>query len=185
MRRFFVQDLHGPSLRLDPATSHHLLRVVRIGRDEEVTLFDGQGLQRRARLDHMDEEIAVLKPLAPPSEARAPTSLHVWLGLPKNPAADMAVRMATEGGATHICPFFAERSTVRSDRQERHRRIAASAAGQCGRADIPTILPVQSLSDLLSSRAPDVQLFIATPAGTRAARPQSSGGLRGFPRGWQ
>lgn len=176
MRRFFVQDLEGACLTLDPTTSHHLLRVVRIGRDEEVLLFDGKGLQRRACLDRVQDGLAVLRPLSPPIEAHAHKPLHVWLGLPRNPAADMAVRMATEAGATHICPFFAERSSVRSDRRDRLIRIASSAAGQCGRSDIPTVFPVQSLADLLSSRPPDLHLWVATPSGTRSDPPQSEAG---------
>ncbi len=178
MRRFFIQDLEGASLTLDPTASHHLLRVVRIGRDEEVLLFDGRGLQRRACLDRVQDELAVLRPLSPPTEARAPRPLQVWLGLPRNPAADLAVRMATEAGATHICPFFAERSMVRGDRQERLTRIAASAAGQCGRADIPTVEPVRSLPDLLASRPPDLELWVATPGGAQPQlRPPTGGSV--------
>jgi len=171
MRRFFVSNLTGDVLVLEPATSHHLLHVVKITRGEHVLLFDGQGQERLAALHEVRDNVAHLKPLAPARQARVTTPLHLWLGLPRNPATDLAVRMATEAGATDIHPFLAHRSTVRNDRQERLQRIAKSAAAQSGRADIPKVHPVVTLAELLADKQPDVQLFVASPDGQPAQVP--------------
>ena len=58
---------------------------------------------------------------------------------------DLAIRMATECGATHIHPTVMTRSIAKGDRAERWARIATSAAKQCKRAKPPVILPLSTL----------------------------------------
>ncbi len=67
------------------------------------------------------------------------------------------MQKATELGASRFLPWQAERSVMRLDaaraagRVRRWRRIAAEAARQCGRADVPEVEMPGSLSTALAA----------------------------------
>lgn len=155
MRRFQAPALpaQGGPVLLEPEASHHLLRVTGIAPGEAVILFDAAGLEARARLEGAQGGRALLYAEAARPAAGLPER---WLlaSLVKHEAFDLLVRMATELGATRILPVLAARSVARGDRADRWRRIAASAAAQCGRAALPAIADPIGLAEALA-RVPE------------------------------
>src|SRR5512140_3056365 len=115
---------------LTPEAAHYLRDVLRLGPGAELELFDGAGGAYPAALL---EGFTALR-LGPRREARPPLALWLVVALAKGEKLDLVVQKATELGATRICPFEAERSVVRLDRERgqartvRWRRIAAEAA---------------------------------------------------------
>lgn len=168
MRRLWVEALAAPGERvpLGPTSSHHALRVLRLPRGAEVVVFDGTGRQARASLVDVTDGAALVEVIGPATTAAPAHPLHLVLGLLKGPAMDLAVRMATEAGATDIHVVQAARSVARGDRADRWARIAASAAQQCGRADIPRVHPVVALADALGA-LPALDLRVAVPGAPR------------------
>jgi 16S rRNA (uracil1498-N3)-methyltransferase len=81
--------------------------------------------------------------------------------LAKGERMDLVVQKSTELGARAVAPFTCERSVVRlepsraAQRVERWRRIAAAAAAQCGRSDLPAIWPISSLEQVLERASQD------------------------------
>ncbi len=74
-------------------------------------------------------------------------------GVPKGQKMDFVVEKLTELGAASIIPLQSERtivSDVSPNKLERWRRLAKSAAQQCGRNDIPQIEDPLALRDLLA-----------------------------------
>lgn len=147
----------GERLTLDPGASHHLLVVCRHPRDGAVVLFDGAGGEASARLDGVvrgddgvQRAIVVAERVG---RQTARSARHLVLGLPKGPAADQAVRMAVEVGVSHVHPVLAARSVAKGDHADRWHRIAVAAAEQCGRADVPVIAPVGTLTDAVAALA--------------------------------
>lgn len=105
---------------------------------------------------------------------------HVTIaqGIPKGQKMDFVVEKLTELGVASIVPLQSERTIVAdvgSNKLERWRRLAKSAAQQCGRADIPQIAEPVSLPELLSHAGEyDVVLFpweLAAPALLREVLP--------------
>lgn len=73
-------------------------------------------------------------------------------GIPKGQKMDFVVEKLTELGVASIIPMQSERSVVTDvgpNKLERWRRLAKSAAAQCGRADIPQIADPIALTELL------------------------------------
>lgn len=138
MRRVPVPGLAAGRTRLDPATSHHLLHVLRLRRGEELGLSDGAGGLADAVLVDVDGAIAIVDVgvvrVAPISTTRV-----VLLGMPKPALVEEAVQLGTEAGATRFLLIRAERTPPGSARAERLTKIAANAAEQCGRADLPDL----------------------------------------------
>ncbi len=152
-RRFPVGHIPsvGSDVVLTGEVAHHLRDVLRLGEGDAIRLFDGYGR----------EVIAVLASVRPnevlahvEAEARTHTDvdLELIIGLPKGPAMDALVRMVTEVGVSSIRPVLADRSIARPEKADRWQRIAASAAQQCGRADIPTIHEPATLTRVLQDR---------------------------------
>ena len=172
MRRFIVDHL-APRVALDREAAHHLLEVVRIPRGGRVLLFDGAGLEAEAVLVEVREGVPILTLEGPPRAAAPPHPLHLLLGLPRGGATDDALRMATEAGATDLHPVLAHRSVARGERRGRWGRILASAAQQCGRADVPRLHPLRPLGETLEGLPEGLDGRITLPGAP--ALPEATG----------
>ncbi|MBT3218988.1 MAG: 16S rRNA (uracil(1498)-N(3))-methyltransferase [Proteobacteria bacterium] len=144
LRRFLVPSVghEGGQLRLGAKESHHLLQVLRHGRGQELVVFDGVGHQATAVLTAVEDQIAILTITNEPRLAIPDRATHLVLCIPKGNAMVNAIRMATEGGVTDIHPVTTKRTVPRGDKNERWSRVAAAAAQQCGRSDVPRIFPL-------------------------------------------
>jgi 16S rRNA (uracil1498-N3)-methyltransferase len=171
MRRFVVERIPSPGeqLELAPETAHHVVAVSRIARGEPFVLVDGKGgeavvvLSGAARVEGRELRRAPARP-----------ALHLVLSIPKGPAADHAVRMAVELGVTELHPAIAARSVVRTANVERWRRVAAAAAAQSGRSDLPVVHAPEHLA-MAAARVPsDLDRRVAVPGAD--ALPPATGG---------
>ena len=167
MRRFLVPPFPADlsQVTLDRANSHHLLNVLRIRRGETVLLFTDGSWEVEARLVDVRDEHAVLDLVGSRSPRVHLQVVHLLLGVPKGPAMDQAVRMATEAGVREIHPMRCTRSVPKGDRSERWRKIAVSATQQCGRTDVPEIHSPRPFGDVLEQHRGFAHRLIALPQG--------------------
>jgi 16S rRNA (uracil1498-N3)-methyltransferase len=164
-RRFFVSGIRhsNETLPIEGGDAHHIADVLRLHAGDRIEIVDsganafvaeltGAGKNLKARL--LNE-----KPKAPP----APVRIDLAQAVPKGPKMDAIVEKATELGVAAFLPFWCERSVahgVAGARLERWRRIARSAAAQCGRLELPAITAPLSFADLLERfNEYDVVLF--------------------------
>ncbi len=159
----FVDDLEGPEL--DDADRRHLERSLRLRSGSPLTVGDGAGNWRLARLG---AQVKVDGPvMTAPVRSR---DLVVGYAPVKGDRSDLIVQKATELGVTVITPLITERSVVRWDtdraaRQlERQRRIVREAAMQSRNARPPCLDPPQDL-DQFMTRWPGA--LLADPDGER------------------
>lgn len=139
--RFFcdVPLASGALLPLPEALAHHAVRVLRLRDGDGLVLFDGTGGEYPAVL-HVDgrQASAQLGELLP-REAELEGGITLVQGLPSGDKMDWVVEKAVELGAGRVAPISAQRSVLqlagaRADKRLAHwRRIAQSAAEQCGR----------------------------------------------------
>jgi 16S rRNA (uracil1498-N3)-methyltransferase len=172
-RRLFVpRERIGPErARLSAADVHYLSHVLRLAPGAELEVFDGRGGAYPARLCEEGEGLALV--LGPRREARGSAArVHLGFALARGERCDLVVQKATELGAAALSPLEAARSVVRLDaerraeRVRRWQRIAAEAARQCGRSDVPAVeLP-----------APLAAVMAAAPKGFRAILFHEGGG---------
>ncbi len=154
--------------RLTPEARHYLGEVLRLGPGTEIEVFDGLGGRYAGRLEDGLETVA----LGPREEARAEgAAVSLLFALAKGEKMDLVVQKATELGAARILPFAAERSVARlegaraEERARRWRKIAAEAARQCGRADVPGVAAPLSLGAALAELPPGTASFAFHPGG--------------------
>jgi 16S rRNA (uracil1498-N3)-methyltransferase len=184
VRRFRVPALPAPGERLplDAAASHHLLHVCRHPRGARLVVFDGAGSEVEVALADVDG-VAVIEGLGPPRSARPRHALHLVLALPKGPALDAALRMAVETGATHLHPALSERTIARGERPDRWERILASAAQQCGRADVPLLAPLLPLAEAAAAVPAGADRRVAVPGAERLAASEGDAAVAIGPEG--
>ena len=143
----FVAEVEAPRLSADD--HHHLVRVLRLVPGSVVTVGDGEGRWRPARLTAGVEVEATGDVVA---DARPDPAITVAFALVKGERPELAVQKLTEVGVDRIVPFTAERGVVRWDGAKAERQvgrlteIARQAAMQCRRTWLPQIEPVASFA---------------------------------------
>ena len=154
LRRVFVDRVDDRQAHAEGPPAHHLARVVRLRKGEEVELSDGRRLFRArvaiagsSRVEFtIDEELS-----APSSGPEVTLQIAVF----QFPRFEWAVEKATELGVSQITPVAAERSETHlvkasPKRLERWRRIAEQAAQQSRRLAAPTIEQVVPFEEALA-----------------------------------
>jgi 16S rRNA (uracil1498-N3)-methyltransferase len=154
--RFFVPGIHEPGdvATLEPDDARKVLVVLRRTEGARLEIVDSAGRTFAATLviDGTAARASLEFEVARPPGA----TLRITLaqGIPKGQKMDFVVEKATELGVTRIVPFASERTVVGGPREgkvERWRRIARSAAAQCGRSDVPVVDEPARFADLIAT----------------------------------
>jgi 16S rRNA (uracil1498-N3)-methyltransferase len=172
-RRVFVprERIGEGRARLDPADLHHLRDVLRLGPGAPVEVFDGEGGVHDGRLEGDALVVGPRRAVSPPAAC-----VHLAFALARGERSDLAVQKATELGVSRLLPFEAARSVVRldaaraADRQRRWQRIAAEAARQCGRGDVPEVAVPGPLAAALAAVPPGFRLLVLYEGGGEPLR---------------
>jgi 16S rRNA (uracil1498-N3)-methyltransferase len=142
--RFFVSGVFalGDAVDFAPEDARKLAVVLRSKTGDAVELVDSSGRSYAGtlRIDEQRVRAVLEREVASPSPLRLTVTLAQ--GLPKGQKMDFVVEKATELGVSRIVPFASSRTAgdgARPGKLERWRRLAKSAAQQCGRPDIPEI----------------------------------------------
>ncbi|MEZ6196089.1 MAG: RsmE family RNA methyltransferase [Planctomycetota bacterium] len=180
--RFFLREGElrpGARVTLDPEESRHLASVLRKPVGAEVSLFDGSGVEARARLVSLDRRGAELEITAREDRnRRPPRDLELLVALPRGGAADDVLRRALECGASVVRPLLCARSVHRAERKkeerrgERFERLAIAVMKLSGRNDLPRLEEPVALGDV--ALAPRTTGFFGSTDEGRQARSRRS-----------
>jgi 16S rRNA (uracil1498-N3)-methyltransferase len=174
LRRLYVPNLpdEGGAVTLGEGAARHA-RVLRLRQGDEVELFDGAGRLANARIVSVAGFVECEAAAPVIADVRA-TRVVLMLAIPKGSTLDDCVRMATELGVDEVALMQAERSVPRWDesrarsRIERLTRVAAEAAAQSERADLPIIHGPASCPDWIA-RLPEDALGVVFGARAEGA----------------
>ncbi|HTZ41262.1 MAG TPA: 16S rRNA (uracil(1498)-N(3))-methyltransferase [Syntrophales bacterium] len=158
--RIYVSPLpEGISeIKLAEETVRYLRNVLRLGHGDEVLFFDGTGWEYQGVIERFEDRSGSARIVA---RQRIPLEIPVRItlaqSLPKGDKMEFIIQKATELGVARIIPFRSSRTVPRrteeraAKRLERWRRIAAEAAEQCGRGDVPEITEALSFREALGA----------------------------------
>uniref|UniRef100_A0A0E0D633 16S rRNA (uracil(1498)-N(3))-methyltransferase n=1 Tax=Oryza meridionalis TaxID=40149 RepID=A0A0E0D633_9ORYZ len=160
----------GDVVRIQGDEFWHMTRVLRLGINDRVELFDGAGGLVEGSIQKVDKGGSDVKLL---EDARliAPDGIqwHVYaaFGTLKGGRADWLVEKCTELGACSVTPLLTERChTVAENRVDRLQRLVLAAVKQCQRihgmllnppiqiADLQTVVSQSKLAFLASAESP-------------------------------
>ncbi len=157
---YFIQSksIRNDQVALTAELTHHLGAVLRCQAGEIIDLVDEDRVRYQASLDQVTEKRIIAKILRRERPEPRPTpTITLAQAVLKGEKMDWAIQKATELGVSAILPVVTERTIARpraereSHQRDRWQKIAKEAAQQCGRLDIPDVLPVVSLDGLLKN----------------------------------
>lgn len=159
MHRCFIEAKNWDKEQIVPSQSeaHHLLHVMRAEEGDRVEVFNGDGLEAEVVIRYDSADQLVLDVQLERKASARPFDLTLIQAIPKGARSDLIVEKATEMGVSRIIPIISERTIVRiKDKQaekrvERWKRVAKSAAKQCGTKWLPQIDNIRSLDSALEN----------------------------------
>ena len=156
MPRFFIDGTADGRAYIAGADALHIAKALRMRPGEALTLCDGKGTDFDGVLETVtDRQVTVRISASRPSQAEPTLAVTLYQGLPQGDKMDWIIQKAVELGVTAVVPVATRRSVARLEgkadkKQERWQRIAAEAAGQCGRGMLPSVERPLSWSQALS-----------------------------------
>jgi 16S rRNA (uracil1498-N3)-methyltransferase len=176
----------GGRVDLPAAAAHHAARVLRLKRGDEVLLFNGDGGEFAAHIEHLDARAVGVRIVAwRDVERESPLRVTLIQGLAAGERMDYTIRKAVELGVAAVQPVTTKRSVVRLDagraekRAAHWRQIAIAACEQCGRNRVPEVLPLLDLGPWLSLPPTAALRLLLAPdaAGALGAMGRPAGGI--------
>ncbi len=162
MHRFFIEDpelhlaLPGTKITLPEKLAHQIRDVLHLAISEQLVLLDNSGdecICSVTKSSKASVEVEVREHRTGKSES----PMHVILcqGLLKSSRFEWILEKGTELGVAVFAPIICRRSTsgledTGASKQQRWQRIIQEAAEQCGRARLPTFLPIRPLQHALN-----------------------------------
>ena len=190
----------GTEATLPDHAAEHVMRVLRLGVGDAVTLFNGDGNNYQATIRAAGKHAVTLLVSSEQGAANeSPLALTLAQAVARGEKMDWIVQKATELGVIRIVPLLTERTQVQLDsmraqkRLEHWRAVAVSACEQSGRARVPDITAPSTLQEwltclpvnpgLLVALQPEAQLkprdlHFATPRGILVSGPEGGMGDR-------
>ncbi len=148
--------------------ARHLAVVLRVKPGEALTVFDGKGYKYECRIVQVHKKEVIAEVLQKDAfSVESPVSIILAQAMPKSDKMDLVVEKSTELGVRSVIPLITEYSQVRhTEKVDRWKKIALSAAQQSGRGKIPEILePISFLEYLSRISAPLKKESLSTLAG--------------------
>lgn len=151
------QRIRENTVHISGSDAHHLARVMRLKKGDEIIVFDGSAKEYHVVIEEI-QEVEVLGKIigVSASTKEAPIAVTLVQGIPKGDKMELIIQKATELGVHNIVPVLTERTVVKLEeskkakRQERWQKIAQEASKQCKRATVPKISEIISLSQYLA-----------------------------------
>lgn len=168
MPRFFVDlPLRAGQTLLLPAQAARHVQVLRLQPGDELTVFNGQAGQWRARIETISrKEVAVAVQGFEAIEREPARRVHLALAMPANERMDWLLEKVTELGAASVHPLISAHSVLRlsgerANKKRQHwQAIVAAACEQCGGNRLPSVEGPLALEPYLLQDHPVAHKFV-------------------------
>ena len=159
----------GVPVVLDAAQAHYLRNVMRQAPGDRVRLFNGRDGEWEGTIETLAPHragirIEGLRAAQPPAP-----DLRLLFAPLKAERTRFTVEKATELGVGALHPVLTRRGRTRRVNTARLQARAIEAAEQCGRLDVPQIVPPCPLADALAAWPPERRLLVCDPQAERSA----------------
>jgi len=166
MKRYYAPALERGLL--DAEQAHHCSDVMRQKVGDLLSVFNGEGIEAKARITALEPGAVRFEVLA---KAISPRPLHpVWLvqALTKKNSMELILQKATELGVAEIAPLQSDHSVVqvedeKSDAKlDKWRKLTVEAAKQCGQNWLPKLHVPQPARDFVAAAPKHALKLIAS-----------------------
>ena len=132
-------------MRLDGREAHHALHVVRLKRDESVTVLDGAGNEYFCKVENAAKDFLTVTVKEKKFSPAPPCSISLFVAIPKGKIIEDIIEKAVELGARRVVPLLTERVITHLDKndaeakREKWQQVAIEAIKQCGAPWLPRV----------------------------------------------
>lgn len=167
MIRLFVTDAlsQGHALALDQGQSRYLIAVMRREVGDEVLVFNGRDGEWRGVIEVSGKRGVILRLTALERAQAFGPDLDLVVAMVKRTRVETIIEKAAELGARRVRLVITERTNAERARIDRLSAIAAEAAEQTGRMDVPQVLEPVKLARLIEDWEPPRRLLFCDEAG--------------------
>ena len=169
MHQFKVksEDLSKEIFEMTGDEAQHLICVLRLKKNDFVSLFDGMGKKVIATIIAINRDSVKLKIIETRVlDAEPMVEITLYQSIPKKDKFEWIIQKATELGAKQIVPIITERTIVNITNENvakkllRWQKIAQEASKQSNRACIPLVSEPMPFNKILNNLNHDLVLFL-------------------------
>ncbi len=152
---------------------HHLRDVLRLKKNDTISLFDGKGGEASGKLLSVTPKQADVRIQTAKQTKHKKPLIILACALPKKTKFEFIIEKATELGVDEIIPLKTRRTEInlKGDRLDkkhlRYKTIAINASKQSCRSIIPAIHPITELSSALDHLTKTTTVIIPSLTGKR------------------
>ncbi len=181
--RLFVEAPLGAdaAVSLTDAQAHKLGQVLRLTEGDAVALFNGRDGEWQASLVRAGKKGLAARCTGCLAAQRQPAPTTLVFAPIKAGRLDLLTEKATELGATRLIPVTTRRTVVERVNDGRMAANAVEAAEQCGRLEVPEVMPLRRLDQVLGGWPAALPLFYCDEAGDAPELIAAAGGLADGP----
>ncbi len=146
-------------IELNKDSAHYVRTVLRLKKDQSITLFNGQGGEYLCTLMEVSRKSVVVSiDRVIDRNVESPLLITLGLGISRGDRMDWVVQKAVELGVNNIIPLITERCVIKlkADKKEQKlqhwKHIAQHAAEQSGRTLLPELNRVDRLQDWVKNQ---------------------------------
>jgi len=154
MNIFYITNIQGDLVTLDPLESNHCIKVMRYKKGDQLRLIDGSGGLYEAEI--LDEDHKACKVVIRSKQLNfkpLPYELHIAIAPTKNTDRfEWFLEKATEIGITRITPILSARSERKNIRMDRLEKVIISAMKQSEKAYLPSIAELIPFEEWLTEQ---------------------------------
>lgn len=172
MPQFFVSQevISGNRCVITGKDHHHLVRVLRVHPGEIIDLRTDKGIRLTARVEEITEKSLIAEIIDKKTDETISLNISLYVSLLKGRKFETVIQKAVELGVDKIIPVSSARSVPHlegkeQNRLERWKKIAAEAAKQCMRSEMPRIESPVSFKDAASTEASGLKIIAHPDAG--------------------
>ena len=166
IRLYVTADLApGVAVALDHGQSHYLASVMRRAVGDEVLVFNGRDGEWRAPIEVLGKRGVIVRPTVQERSQALGPDLDLVVALVKRARVETIVEKAAELGARRVRLVITERTNAERTRLDRLAAIAAEAAEQTGRLDVPEVVEPVKLQRLIEGWEAPRRLLFCDEAG--------------------
>ncbi|HIP40045.1 MAG TPA: 16S rRNA (uracil(1498)-N(3))-methyltransferase [Desulfocapsa sulfexigens] len=168
MRRFFINPdtIIRDEIILSEQESHHIARVLRLGKGTTLQLLDGRGNIHDAEIISLGRQLT-LKLLSSVHIKRDDIPLRICQSVLKGQKMELLMQKCTELGVAEFTPYYSERCQLRktelskiSSKYDRWQRIIEEACKQCNNPIKMELKPFLSFEEMLVQQDGAVQKIL-------------------------
>ena len=170
MHRFYVDGCSeaDKSIRITGEDVNHILNVLRLGVNDEITVSDGSSRDFLCRITECDSQYILANIIdIYDNNSELPVDIYLFQGVPKGDKLETIIQKCVELGVHSIIPVMMERTIVKLDDKKqskklsRYQLISESAAKQSRRGIIPEVCEYMSMKEafLYAKEHMDIILF--------------------------